>query len=128
MARKETTMTIEANASSSSGNTTLTARTTLAALVCAAKRRWRVWRNRREARALLSWDAHALQDIGLTPLDVRLAMAMPYHVDASKRLRVLAVERRAGNRAQAQEIYDARHAMAARTAKPRKDCTAGSPS
>lgn len=77
--------------------------TALKAVTAFAKRRWRVWRNRRETEALLSWDAHALKDIGLTPMDVRLAMALPGSVDASSRLRVLAVERRFAERARARE-------------------------
>ncbi len=77
--------------------------TGLKAVIAFAKRRWQVWRNRREAEALLRWDEHALKDIGLTPMDVQLAMALPGSVDASTRLRILAVERRSAERAQARE-------------------------
>ena len=75
------------------------------------KRYWRARQHRREMRDLLSWDAHALKDIGLTPMDVRLAHALPSGVDPTTQLRVFAVERRANERAQAQERARAIEAM-----------------
>jgi uncharacterized protein YjiS (DUF1127 family) len=60
-------------------------------------------RNRRQVAKLLSWDAHMLRDIGLTPGDVRSAMAGPLHEDPSYRLDTLARERRSAFRATARE-------------------------
>ena len=77
-----------------------TAAKSLGALVA---RYWRAWRHRREMRELLSWDERALKDIGLTSMDVRLANALPSGIDPTSQLRVYAVERRAADRARAQE-------------------------
>lgn len=64
---------------------------------------WRAALNRRSIGRLLDWDERMLRDIGLTPGDVRGAMALPLHEDPSYRLGVLAVERRAAFRAQAHQ-------------------------
>lgn len=63
----------------------------------------RAWQNRRDVRALLEFDDRMLADIGLTRTDVTSALASPPDVDPSRRLRVIAVERRAAHRAQARE-------------------------
>lgn len=66
---------------------------------------WISRRNRREVAWLLHLDDHMLADIGLTHGDVvaSLIATEPMFGDPSTRLRVLAVERRAGLRAQARE-------------------------
>ena len=64
---------------------------------------WRAARNRRSVGKLLEWDSRMLGDIGLTPGDVRSALASPLGDDPSYRLGVLSVERRAAFRAQAAE-------------------------
>jgi uncharacterized protein YjiS (DUF1127 family) len=51
-------------------------------------------RNRRQVAQLLHWDSHMLRDIGLTPGDVRSAMATPLGDDPSCRLDSMARERR----------------------------------
>ena len=71
-------------------------------------------RNRRTVAQLLHWDEHMLRDIGLTPGDVRAALALPGGEDPSRRLGVLSTERRAAIRAEARE----RQAFA-RTAQPK---------
>ncbi|MBB4304128.1 uncharacterized protein YjiS (DUF1127 family) [Rhodobium orientis] len=96
-------MTTELRSSSFLSRLADTSASALTALGAYAVRRWRIHRNRREVRQLLDWNAHSLKDIGLTPMDVRLAASMPGSVDSSTRLRILAVERRAGERAQARE-------------------------
>lgn len=63
----------------------------------------RAWQNRRDVRMLLEFDDRMLSDIGLTRTDVTSALASPPDVDPSRRLRVMAVERRAAGRAQARE-------------------------
>lgn len=63
----------------------------------------RAWRNRRDVEVLLEFDDRMLADIGLTRTDVTSALASPSDVDPSRRLRVIAVERRAAYRAQARE-------------------------
>ena len=63
----------------------------------------RAWRNRRPVMQMLELDDRMLRDIGLTRGDVTSALASPMATDPSSRLRVMAVERRAGNRAQAYE-------------------------
>jgi uncharacterized protein YjiS (DUF1127 family) len=64
---------------------------------------WRAARNRRSVGKLLDWDNRMLSDIGLTPGDVRSALASPMGDDPSYRLGVLSVERRAAFRANAAE-------------------------
>ena len=64
---------------------------------------WRAARNRRSVGKLLDWDSRMLNDIGLTPGDVRSALAAPIGDDPSYRLGVFSVERRAAIRAQAEE-------------------------
>ncbi len=65
--------------------------------------RWRAARNRRAVASLLGWDDRALSDIGLTPADVRSALAASPAEDASARLSALWHERRAAVRAGATE-------------------------
>jgi len=60
-------------------------------------------RNRRQVARLLDWDSHMLRDIGLTPGDVRSAMAAPLGDDPSCRLDRLARERRSALHAGARE-------------------------
>ncbi|HET7718092.1 MAG TPA: DUF1127 domain-containing protein [Bauldia sp.] len=60
-------------------------------------------RNRRQVARLLSWDARMLRDIGLTPGDVRSAMASPLGDDPSGRLGAMAEERRNAIHAAARE-------------------------
>jgi uncharacterized protein YjiS (DUF1127 family) len=60
-------------------------------------------RNRRQVAKLLSWDARMLRDIGLTPGDVRSAMASPLRHDPSCRLDGIARERRNAFHAAARE-------------------------
>lgn len=60
-------------------------------------------RNRRQVAKLLSWDSHMLRDIGLTPGDVRSAMASPLGDDPSCRLETMAHERRNAFHAAARE-------------------------
>lgn len=64
---------------------------------------WRAHRNRREVRLLLEFDDRALRDIGLTRCDVGAALSAGPFEDPSRRLVVLAVERRAGRMMQARE-------------------------
>jgi uncharacterized protein YjiS (DUF1127 family) len=61
------------------------------------------YRNRRQVARLLSWDAHMLRDIGLTPGDVRSALASPLADDPSYRLDTMARERRHALQAGARE-------------------------
>lgn len=60
-------------------------------------------RNRRQVAKLLDWDSRMLRDIGLTPGDVRSAMASPLGDDPSHRLGAMARERRAAFHAAARE-------------------------
>jgi uncharacterized protein YjiS (DUF1127 family) len=60
-------------------------------------------RNRRQVAKLLTWDAHMLRDIGLTPGDVRSALASPLAEDPSCRLDMLVRERRRAVQARARE-------------------------
>ena len=60
-------------------------------------------RNRRQVAKLLSWDSHMLRDIGLTPGDVRSAMATPFGDDPSCQLDTMARERRSALHAAARE-------------------------
>jgi uncharacterized protein YjiS (DUF1127 family) len=63
----------------------------------------RAKRNRLSVMHMLEMDDHMLRDIGLTRGDVYCSLATPASMDPSSRLRIFAVERRAGNRAQARE-------------------------
>ncbi|SEP63808.1 protein of unknown function [Faunimonas pinastri] len=56
-------------------------------------------RNRRAVARLATWDAHTLKDIGLTPSDVHLALAVPLHEDPSTRLMFWSLERRSARMA-----------------------------
>ncbi len=60
-------------------------------------------RNRRQVAKLLTWDSRMLRDIGLTPGDVRSAMASPLGDDPSCRLDSMARERRNAFHAAARE-------------------------
>lgn len=60
-------------------------------------------RNRRQVAKLLHWDSRMLRDIGLTPGDVRSAMASPFGHDPSCRLDTMARERRNAFHAAARE-------------------------
>ena len=64
---------------------------------------WTARRHRREVANLLVFDERALRDIGLTRGDILVCLAGPTFDDPSTRLRILAVERRAGRRAQLAE-------------------------
>jgi uncharacterized protein YjiS (DUF1127 family) len=55
---------------------------------------WTAAKNRRAVNQLLSWDEHALKDIGVTRGDVRSALAVTAPNDPSYRLRTLRGERR----------------------------------
>jgi uncharacterized protein YjiS (DUF1127 family) len=61
------------------------------------------WRNRSHVLSMTEMDDRMLSDIGLTRSDVASALASPLTTDPTTRLRIIAVERRAGNRAQARE-------------------------
>ena len=73
------------------------------ALAAKAAKLMRALINRRRIAPLLEWDERMLADIGITPGDVRAAVAEPIGNDPSARLRRLADERRAAHRAQARE-------------------------
>ncbi|WP_334175930.1 DUF1127 domain-containing protein [Pseudoxanthobacter sp.] len=64
---------------------------------------WVAMRNRRQAHALLSMDDQMLRDIGITRGDVHSVLSGPVHRDPTRRLTVLAVERRAAARATARQ-------------------------
>ncbi len=70
-------------------------------------RAWTILRHRREVHGLLTFDDHMLRDIGITRGDVVAALVTSGTRDPSTRLRVLAVERRAGWRAQRREAMAA---------------------
>lgn len=82
---------------------------------------WRAAKNRRSVSRLLEWDAHMLRDIGLTPGDVRSALAGPVSDDPSYRLGVMSVERRAAFRAQARERLFREHRLVSMSDAWRKD-------
>lgn len=69
--------------------------------------------HRRTVLEMASFDDRMLADIGLTRGDVHAALSLPLDADPSARLRILAVERRAGNRALARERLAARQVAAA---------------
>lgn len=64
---------------------------------------WRARQNRRSVARLLEWDAHMLRDVGLTPGDVRAALASPFPEDPSYRLGTMSLERRRAVHAGAKE-------------------------
>lgn len=72
------------------------------ALVSIHRRR----RNRLAVKQLMGWNDHMLRDIGLTRADVRCALRDHRKMEASGRLRILAVERRATARAQARKTLE----------------------
>lgn len=72
--------------------------------------------HRRTVLEMASFDDRMLSDIGLTRGDVHAALSLPVDMDPSARLRILAVERRAGNRALARERLAAQCATAAESA------------
>ncbi|MEP0519313.1 MAG: DUF1127 domain-containing protein [Hyphomicrobiales bacterium] len=94
-----------------------TPRTTVgvAYLVKRMAKSWNTWKNHRMMTKLATLDDHMLKDIGLTRGDVRLASALPYSDDPTARLRVLAVERRASERAWAREVHQRRKALTRNT-------------
>lgn len=63
----------------------------------------RAYFNRGQVFQMLDMDDRMLRDIGLTRGDVVSVLSGPLHLDPTTRLRIFAVERRAGNRAQARE-------------------------
>lgn len=84
----------------------------MAYLVKRVAKSWNTWKNHRMMTKLVTLDDHMLKDIGLTRGDVRLASALPYSNDPTSRLRVLALERRASERAWAREVHNRRTARA----------------
>lgn len=63
----------------------------------------RGWLNRRTALEMMHFDERMLKDIGLTRGDVHASIIEPMGADPTVRMRILAVERRAANRALAAE-------------------------
>lgn len=84
------------------------------AAVAFVRAMWKARRNRRVVGTLHGFDDRMLRDIGLTRGDVAAALAGPAFGDPSTRLRIFAVERRAGRRAQVREWLEAE----AETASP----------
>jgi len=78
-------------------------RTNAGVVVAFVRATWKARRHRRDVVRLLQLDDHGLADIGLTRGDVVAVLAGSTFDDPSTRLRILAVERRAGRRAQARE-------------------------
>lgn len=68
---------------------------------------WTAFRHRRAVSNLLAFDDHLLADIGLTRGDVAASLSVGGLGDPSTRLRILAVERRAGTRALRREAITA---------------------
>ncbi len=75
---------------------------------------WRAMQHRRAVAKLLDWDARALRDIGLTPSDLRSALAGPIADDPSARLACMSSERRAAIKAAACEEIALRPATRSR--------------
>lgn len=73
------------------------------AAVAFVRATWKARRHRRDVASLLHFDDHGLADIGLTRGDVVASLTGPLFDDPSTRLRILAVERRAAQRAQARD-------------------------
>jgi uncharacterized protein YjiS (DUF1127 family) len=87
--------------------------------------------NRRTALEMMHFDERMLKDIGLTRGDVHASIVEPLGTDPTARMRILAVERRAANRALAAErVAGLRAEEAARGIERRslrvvdKDCAA----
>ncbi len=77
------------------------------ATVAFVRATWKARRHRRVVGTLLHVDDHMLRDIGLTRGDVAAALSGSALDDPSTRLRIFAVERRAGRRAQVREWLEA---------------------
>jgi uncharacterized protein YjiS (DUF1127 family) len=90
-------------------------------------RGWTAHRHRRVVREMLAFDDHMLADIGLRRGDVTAALAMPTLSDPSTRLRILAVERRAGSRAMRREAVAGFRAEAEEGSNRATVAEAGSP-
>jgi uncharacterized protein YjiS (DUF1127 family) len=88
------------------------ASTAVNAAVAFVRATWKARRHRRAVGNLVDFDDHMLRDIGLTRGDVAAALAGPAFDDPSTRLRIFAVERRAGRRAQVREWLEAEAAAA----------------
>lgn len=67
---------------------------------------------RRAARDFAGFDSRMLADVGLTRADLDSAFAEPWWRDPTRRLTVLAVERRAAERARIRAALRERHARA----------------
>lgn len=76
---------------------------------------WNFWAYRRTMTQLVTLDDHMLRDIGITRCDVNAAATLPYSNDPTSRLRMLALERRATERALAKEIRQRRKLSAQRS-------------
>lgn len=76
---------------------------------------WNFWAYRRTMTQLVTLDDHMLKDIGITRCDVNAAATLPYSNDPTSRLRMLAQERRATERALAKEIRQRRKLSAQRS-------------
>lgn len=59
--------------------------------------------NRRQVSGLLEADPTMLRDLGLTPMDIRCALAEPMWKDPSARLLIWSIERRAAQREAARD-------------------------
>lgn len=81
---------------------------------------WNFWAYRRTMTQLVTLDDHMLKDIGITRCDVNAAATLRYSNDPTSRLRMLALERRATERALAKEIRQ-RRKLSAQRLKP-SDC------
>lgn len=75
---------------------------------------WNFLAYRRTMTQLVTLDDHMLKDIGITRCDVNAAATLPYSNDPTARLRMLALERRASERAWAKEIKQRRKLSAQR--------------
>lgn len=74
---------------------------------------WKRWQSHRTMTKLVTLDNHMLKDLGLTRGDVRLAASLPYSEDPTTRLKILAIERRASERAWAKEVHARRSVQSA---------------
>lgn len=76
---------------------------------------WNFWAYRRTMTHLITLDDHMLRDIGITRSDIHMAATLPCSNDPTSRLRMLALERRATERALANEIRQRRKLSAQRS-------------